>query len=198
MGTTVEDVHEGNGENVRLLGSGEVRNMGVEWNFLSRLSVIIRLSCLGPRTYLLSSTGLGNSQTDAENGVGTEVGLVGGSVKVNQELVDLGLVLDINVLLDESRADLGVDVLDGLEDTLATPLGLVTITELASLVLAGRGTGGDNGAVEASLGDNVDLDRGVATGVVDVASVDLGDSHGEGGYLVCVCQLGSESKFRRV
>jgi hypothetical protein len=36
--------------------------------------------------------------------------------------------------------------------------------------------------VEASLGDNVDLDGGVSTGVVDVAGVDLGDRH-DGGLL---------------
>jgi hypothetical protein len=84
---------------------------------------------------LLSSTGLGNGQADTENGVGTKLGLVGGSIEVDQELVNLGLVLDIDVLLDESRGDDLVDILDSLEDTLATPLGLVTVTELASLVL---------------------------------------------------------------
>lgn len=31
--------------------------------------------------------------------------------------------------------------------------------------------------MEASLGDDVNLDGRVATGVVDVASVDLGDTH---------------------
>lgn len=33
--------------------------------------------------------------------------------------------------------------------------------------------------VQASLGDNVDLDGGVATAVVDRAGVDLGDRHGD-------------------
>lgn len=61
--------------------------------------------------------------------------------------------------------------------TLASPLALVTITELAGLVGAGRGTRGNDGAVETGLGDNVDLDGGVSTGVVDVAGVDLGDGH---------------------
>ena len=61
--------------------------------------------------------------------------------------------------------------------TLASPLALVTITELAGLMGAGGGTRGDNGAVEAGLGDNVDLDGGVSTGVVDVTGVDLGDRH---------------------
>jgi hypothetical protein len=61
--------------------------------------------------------------------------------------------------------------------TLASPLALVTITELASLVGTGRGTGRNDGAVQTSLGDNVDLDGGVTTGVVDGSGVDLGDSH---------------------
>jgi hypothetical protein len=61
--------------------------------------------------------------------------------------------------------------------TLASPLALVTITQLTSLVRAGGSTGGNDGTVEAGLGDNVDLDGGVSTGVVDVAGVNLGDRH---------------------
>ena len=88
------------------------------------------------RNTLLSRTSLGNGQGNTEDGIGTEVGLVGGSVELLEELVDLGLVLDVDVLLDQSRGDGLVDVLDSLEDTLSKPLGLVTVTELASLVLA--------------------------------------------------------------
>ena len=86
--------------------------------------------------YLLGGTGLGNGQGDTEDGVGAKLGLVGGTIEVDEELVNLGLVLDVDVGLDQLRADDGVDVLDGLGDTLAGPLGLVTIAELASLVLA--------------------------------------------------------------
>ena len=151
---------------------------------------------------LLGSTSLGNGQADAEDGVGAELGLVGGAVKLDEELVDRGLVLDIQVLLDESGGDRVVDVGDGLQDTLAGPLGLVTIAKLARLVLAccclvspgsmvgsqpgatcGRTSGstrGHNGAVETGLGHDIDLDGGVTARVVDVASVDLGDGHGEG------------------
>lgn len=43
--------------------------------------------------------------------------------------------------------------------------------------LTGRGTRRHNGAVEAGLGDNVDLNRGVATRVIDVAGVNFGDRH---------------------
>jgi hypothetical protein len=59
-----------------------------------------------------------------------------GSIKLDQELIDLWLILDINVLLDESRADDLVDVGNSLENTLSSPLGLISITELDCLVLA--------------------------------------------------------------
>lgn len=41
----------------------------------------------------------------------------------------------------------------------------------------GRGTRGDDGAVQASLSDKVDLHGGVTTGVVDGAGVNLGNGH---------------------
>lgn len=85
--------------------------------------------------HLLSSTSLGDGQRDTEDGVGTKLGLVGSAIEAVEELVDLGLVLDIDALLDQSGADDSVDVLNGLGDTLATPLGLISIAELTGLVL---------------------------------------------------------------
>lgn len=87
------------------------------------------------KAHLLSGTGLGNSQGNTEDGVGTEVGLVRGTIELVKECIDGGLVLDIEVLLDQLGTNGGVDVLDGLGDALAAPLGLITIAELASLVL---------------------------------------------------------------
>jgi hypothetical protein len=182
VGATVDDVHEGNGENVGLLGAGKVADVGVE------------------RDTLLGGGGLGHGHGDTEDGVGTNLGLVGGAIELVKESVDGGLVLDVKVLLDEGRGNDLVDVGDGLGHTwsslselvpyavfrcscfltLASPLALVTITELAGLVGAGGGTGGNDGAVKAGLGDDVDLDGGVSTGVVDVAGVDLGDRHDGG------------------
>jgi len=143
VGATVQDVHEGNGQNVGLLGAGQVGDVSVE------------------RDTLLSGGGLSNGHGDTEDGVGTELSLVLGSIELVEESVDSGLVLDVDVLLDQSRGDLVVDVGNGLGDTLAAPLALVTIAELASLVGTGGGTGGDDGAVKASLGDDIDLDGGV-------------------------------------
>lgn len=41
----------------------------------------------------------------------------------------------------------------------------------------GRGAGRNDGPVEASLGNEINLDGGVTTGVVDRAGVNLGDGH---------------------
>jgi hypothetical protein len=47
-----------------------------------------------------------------------------------------------------------------------------------------RGTRWDNGPVETSLGDDVDLNGGVTARVVDGACVNLLDRHLHGGVLV--------------
>lgn len=43
--------------------------------------------------------------------------------------------------------------------------------------LTSRSTRGDDGTVKAGLGDNIDLDGGVTTRVVDGAGVNLSDRH---------------------
>lgn len=48
--------------------------------------------------------------------------------------------------------------------------------ELVKLLTSGS-TGGNNGAVEAGLSDNVDLNGGVTARVVHGTSVNLGDRH---------------------
>jgi hypothetical protein len=87
-------------------------------------------------TYLLSGSSLGNSQTDTEDSVGTQLSLVWSSIELDQELVDLWLVLNIDVFLDESRANDIVDVGNSFCNTFASPFGLISIAELNSLVLA--------------------------------------------------------------
>jgi hypothetical protein len=41
----------------------------------------------------------------------------------------------------------------------------------------GRGTRGDDGAVQSSVSDKVDFHSGVTTGIVDGTSVNLGNGH---------------------
>ena len=106
VGTTVQDVLEGNGQDIGLLGAGEVGDVSVEGDTL------------------LGGSSLGNSQGDTEDGVGTKVALVGSAVELVEELVNLGLVLDIDVLLDESGANGLVNVLDSLQDTCDRTIGV--------------------------------------------------------------------------
>jgi hypothetical protein len=148
------------GKDVRLLGAGQVGNVCVE------------------RDTLLSGCGLCDGHGHTENGVGTELLLVLGAIKLVQESIDGGLVLDIDLLLDEGWGNGVVDVANSLGHTLTTPLGLVSIAELAGLVGASGCAGRDDGTVQAGLSDDVDLDGRVATRVVDGTGVDLGDSHG--------------------
>jgi hypothetical protein len=126
---------------------------------------------------------------------GSELALVWSSVKLDQEVIDLWLILDINILLDESRADDLVDVGNSLENTLSSPLGLISITKFDCLVLAcrprsalsyvniestvrtGGSAGWDDSTMEAGLSDDVNLDSWIATRIVDRSSVDLGDCH---------------------
>jgi hypothetical protein len=138
-------------ENVGLLGTSQVGDVCVE------------------RNTLLSGCGFCNGHGNTKNGVSTELLLVLGAIELVQESIDSGLVLDVDALLDQGRSDGVVDVANSLGDTLATPLGLVSIAEFAGLMGAGGGAGRDNGTVQAGLGDNVDLDGRVA--LMDVSIV---------------------------
>jgi hypothetical protein len=87
-------------------------------------------------THLLSGASFGNSQTAAQNSVGTVLGLVRSAIQLDQEVVDLGLVLDIEARLDQGRSKNLVHILDSRENALSTPLGLVTIAKLTGLMLS--------------------------------------------------------------
>ena len=87
-------------------------------------------------TDLLSSGSLGDSERDTKNGVSAKLSLVWSSIELDQEFIDFGLILNIDVLLDKSWTNSLVDVGNGLGDTLACPLALVSIAKLNSLVLS--------------------------------------------------------------
>lgn len=99
MGTSVENVLERYGKNIWLLGSSKVGHMSVQWDTL------------------LSGTSLCNRQADSEDGIGTKLGFVLSTIELLKEFVDLGLVLDIDVLLDDRGANDLIDILDCLCNT---------------------------------------------------------------------------------
>ena len=68
-------------------------------------------------THLVDGSGLRDSHGNTEDGVSTELALVGGSIELDEEVVDLLLGSDGELGLDKSWGDDLVDVLDGLQDT---------------------------------------------------------------------------------
>ena len=60
---------------------------------------------------------MGNSHGDTEDGVGTELSLVVGSVKLDEEVIDLLLGGDGDLGVDQSGGNDAVDVVNGLENT---------------------------------------------------------------------------------
>ncbi|EAU43788.1 probable phosphopyruvate hydratase [Salipiger bermudensis HTCC2601] len=122
--------------------------------------------------------GLGGGEADAENGVGAETALVVGAVELDHRAVD-GFLLG-GVEAHQRLGDLAVDRGHGIEHALAHVAALVAVAALMRLVHAGRGTRGHGGAAQrAVFQHDVDLDRGVATAVEDLAGVNVDDgAHG--------------------
>ena len=79
------------------------------------------------RDTLLGRSGLCDSQRYTQDGIGSQICLVLGAIHLDEEVIDLGLVLAVNPFLDQGRADDIVDVLHSLQDTLARPVGFVSI-----------------------------------------------------------------------
>ena len=154
--------------------------MGVKWDaLLKKKSIHLpTLSRSNDLTYLLGSSSLGNSQGDTKDGVGAQLGLVWGAIELDEEVVNGLLVLDIDVLLDELGANDGVDVLNSLQDTLSAPLGLVSITELACLVLA---CGLRSSASVKAEGEAERVEGGVRRGVFSAFARTSGSSGWDNG-----------------
>ena len=86
-------------------------------------------------THLLSSSGLRNSQAYPQHRIGAELRFILRAVKIDQEVINGFLILDIQIFLDELRTNHLVDVLDSLQDSFSAPFGFVSISELVSFVL---------------------------------------------------------------
>ena len=152
MGTAVEDVHHGHGQGLAVHAAHVV----VEGH-----------------TQALSG-GLGHGQGAAQDGVGTQAGLVGGAVQLDHGLVDGHLVQGVHA--DEALGQLGVHVGHGLLHALAQVAALVAVPQLAGLVDAGGRAGGNGGAAHgAVLQHDLHLNGGVAAGVQDFTAKHVND-----------------------
>ena len=154
VSAAVDDVHHRHGKNVGV-GATEVTEELETSRFRSSL---------------------GDCKRNAEQRVRAQTRLARGAVEVEKGLVD-GPLLD-GVEADDGGCDLVEDGVDGLLDALAAVAG-ATVAKLDGLVLTGGGAGGYCRPGQGSVVQrDLDLDRGVATGVEDLASSDLlNDGH---------------------
>ena len=117
-------------------------------------------------------SGAGNGQRHAQDGVGAELGLVGGTIRSDQRGIDGALIEGIEA--HDGIGALVVDVLDGLRNALAQVAALVAIAQLAGLKGAGRSTRRHHCAAKAAvLEHDLDLDGGIAAAVEHLATVDV-------------------------
>ena len=150
MHAAVEDVHHGRGQQVgvdaaQVLVQRQARRLG---------------------------SGAGDGQRHAQDGVGAEFGLVGGTVRGDQRGIDGALIEGIEA--HDGVGALVVDVLDGLRDALAQIAALVAIAQLARLKGSGRSARRHHRATEAAvLEHDLDLDGRVAAAVEHLATVDV-------------------------
>ena len=150
MHAAVEDVHHGRGQ-----------QMGVD-----AAQVLVQR-----KTRRLGS-GAGDGQRHAQDGVGTELGLVGGTVRGNQRGIDGALVEGVEA--HDGVSALVIDVLDGLRNALAQVATLVAIAQLAGLKGTGRSARRHHCAAKATvLEHDLDLDSGIAAAVEHLATVDV-------------------------
>mmetsp|Transcript_81542 Transcript_81542/g.226847 ORF Transcript_81542/g.226847 Transcript_81542/m.226847 type:complete len:508 (+) Transcript_81542:825-2348(+) len=116
--------------------------------------------------------GTGHGHRDGQHRVGAQAALVLGAVQVDQGLVEEGLLGGVQA--QHGLADLGVDVLDGLEHALAQVAGLVAVTQLDRFAAAGGCTRRHGRAAHhARLQQHVALDGGVAAAVEDLSADDV-------------------------
>ena len=122
--------------------------------------------------------GAGDSQRDAEDRVGADLGLVVGAVQVDHRLVDQPLLGGVQP--QQRRAQVVEHREHSLLDTLAAVAAGVAVATLGRLERAGGGTRGHARAGDrAVVQGHLDLDGGVAARVQDLAGADgLDAGHG--------------------
>jgi hypothetical protein len=129
--------------------------------------------------------GAGHGHADGQRGVGAQAALVVGAVQVDQRLVQEGLLAGVQA--QHRFADLGVDVLHGLQHALAQVAALVAVTQLDGLAAAGgRAAGHGRAAHGAAFQQHVAFDGGVAAAVEDLAADDVDDGTHGGPFELCM------------
>ena len=132
--------------------------------------------------------GFGGSQRHAEQGVSPQPRLVGGTVQIDQGLVNEALLVGGQAL--EGVENLALDMGDGGLDPLA-PITVSTIAQLHRLILAGRSPRGHNGPTQSAAAQPaIHLHRGIAARVKNFAGGNMGDMGHRYSVLLLAFRLG--------
>ncbi len=116
--------------------------------------------------------GMGVGQRHAQDGVGAEALLVLRAVQFDHAVVEGHLVEGVHAA--QLVGQLGVDVVDGLQNPLAEVFRLVAVAKFPGLVDAGAGAAGHGGAAERAVGQfHVDLDGRIAAAIEDLSGADV-------------------------
>ena len=117
---------------------------------------------------------LGHGHRHGQHGIGAETRLVVGTVEIDHGLVDEGLFLRIEA--DDGFGNLGIDVLDCLQDALAEVTAGVAVTQFDGFARTGGSTGRHGGAAhDAAFQQHVCFDRGIAAGIENLSGDDIND-----------------------
>mmetsp|Transcript_13538 Transcript_13538/g.18732 ORF Transcript_13538/g.18732 Transcript_13538/m.18732 type:complete len:233 (+) Transcript_13538:1029-1727(+) len=143
------------------------------WHGKNQLGVTSQVCVvLVERHALGSSAGLRDSKRDTKDGIGAELGLVLRAIQIKHDLINLSLLS--GVLADQSILNQSVDVVYSLKNAL-THVPVATVTKLAGLVDTSGSAAGYGSAEHAIISENIDLHSGVATGIDDLAALDVSD-----------------------
>ncbi len=154
MSTAVDDVHHRNGEHISV-GAADVTVQG-------------HIQSLG--------SSVCGSQRHAQDSVGTELALGGSAIEGKHLIVECALVEHIVTL--ECGSDYLVDIVNGLQDALATETALVTVAELECFVLTGAGARRNTCAAHnAVLKRNLNFHCRIATGIQNLTGMNLLNLH---------------------
>ena len=118
--------------------------------------------------------GVGDRQRDGQDRVRAQAALVGRAVDLDHRPVHLGLAGSDHA--GEPRCQLPLHVLERRQHPVAAVAPRIAVAQLHRLVRAGGGAARHGGATERAVVErDVDLDRGVAARVQDLARPDVGD-----------------------
>ena len=116
--------------------------------------------------------GPGVGQRHAQDGVGPEALLVLRAVEFVHAVVQRHLIQRVHAA--QFVGQLGVDVLDRLQNPLAEVFRLVAVAEFPRLVDSGAGAAGHGRPAEAAVGQfHVDLDGRIAAAIEDLSGTDV-------------------------